>query len=88
METPEAMDEMHAQEIQQYMYRQDGCVETGLYPEVNSRSRLHGKIQVLNDAGLRTQRVSGPIWMYIANRAKQVASRLAGIEEILGVRED
>ena len=80
----DVLNEKHALSILLYVYRHDGCMKTELYAGVNSRSRLPEKIQGLDDAGLLTQDVAKATRLHITEPGKQVASRLVGIEEILG----
>lgn len=87
MSTTDVLDERHALSILLYVYRHDGCMKTELYAGINSRSRLPEKIQRLDDAGLIKQDVAKSTRLYITGPGKQVASRLAEIEEILEENE-
>ncbi len=83
MATMDVLNERHALSILLYVYRHDGCMKTELYSGINSRCRLPEKIQGLDDAGLLTQDVSRSTRLDITDSGKQVASKLAKIEEIL-----
>ena len=79
----DVLNEKHSLSILLYVYRHDGCMKTELYSGVNSKSRLPEKIQGLDNAGLLKQDVAKSTRLYITDPGKQVASKLAEIEEIL-----
>jgi len=79
----DVLNEKHTLSILLYVYRHDGCMKTELYSGIKGRSRLPEKIQGLDDAGLLRQDVSKATRIYITDDGKQVASKLAEIEEIL-----
>ena len=78
------LNEKHSMSILLYVYRHDGCMKTEMYSGVGGKHRMPEKVQALDDAGLLKQDVARITRIYITDPGKQVASKLAEIEEILG----